>query len=606
MDFNLFLDILMEDYFIKNRDLAREAGISPSYITKIRSGVRKPSIGGKTFEKIYIGLVNIAKFSPAYSEIMKVIPPTYGDFLKMFLSEKHDINNFSYQLNALMETFNISNSTLANYLHCDASLISKFRTGTRALKHKKHLDQIVEFFVEFIKKCNLEKNGLDKLSNCCSLTLTENCTDESLREFFYNYLRQSRDGNDIYEKIFSLMNFSDPKPDFSKLNALLNNTSLPTEETISKKGFVGLRKLALIGLSTCINSSKPIELKLYSSHDLRWMIEDKDFFELWKLLMLAVIKKGHKIKIFHNILRSEKELYYGADAWLPLQMYGNVESTILDSAQNMVFSNTMFIFGDSFFICGTSIRSLEDESNFILSKNPDLLSQMKKNYAILENSSKPFLKTYRLKNNSSIWDAIIETYSDNMKENYYSVQKNPPIWSIDEDLLNTILKRNGVSTRKCNTIKKYISTIKELFFQRLETSHVYETFYVPESIYLKNELTADIFDVNNMETIYFEPEEYLEHLQSILKIKEKYPSYHPMILKEPIFQNLKLIKNGDNGFVVFKVTSPVSMVKYSNSELSVKMRDNINYKLFPLIKNGDDLEKKVSEYKKSMKVLDVN
>lgn len=586
MDLHSYLNSIMEEHHIRNLDLAEAADLSPSYISTIRRGKRKPPVGGEVYERIYHGLVDLKNNSSDKWSL----PSSYEDFIKIFLPEDIGSDEMPQRLNRLMVLFAVQNKALAKHLNCDPSLISKFRTSNRLQQHESYLLGIADFFaIKVLESPNPEELE-KKLKAALDINFPFNLNQESLKNTFLQYLcRNSREVN-FFDRMFTMMNGLSPGAmDFSKLLSVLQKASLPGTDVIRRKGYAGLRKLVLNFLSLVVNSDEPLELKLFSNHDMRWMTEDKEFFELWKFLMIAVLNKGHKIQIVHNLSRSDEEMYAAIEGWMPLHLYGNLDSAVFEGTADNGFSHTLFICKDHFCITGHSIKGMEDETDFYFIQSPDLIDSVESSYDSLAFKSKSLIKTAHFYDEVQATEALLDFYKKPFSGRFYSMQKNLPLWTIDEDLLLSMLQRNNIPLDRQKLILDYVSEIRKIFISRIQDEDIYDCFYLPDK-FEPGEFALDLINVDVDDAVSYTCEDYVNHLKAIQKLSETYPHYHVLALREAIFPNLKIMKTGEKGIYTVNLLPPLSILRYDNDRLNQNFRGYMEEKLLPLIRNEDEFK----------------
>ena len=126
-----------------SKDLAERSGISPSTLSRYRSGRRTPSYEGDSVRKLAHGIVAIARES-GITEV--------GDEDKvaaeLLAGLNHSSTTFSRRLDALMRTLRISNVEMARQVAVDPSYLSRIRNGRRSPADPQGLAQrCAEFIV---------------------------------------------------------------------------------------------------------------------------------------------------------------------------------------------------------------------------------------------------------------------------------------------------------------------------------------------------------------------------------------------------------------------------------------------------------------------------
>jgi transcriptional regulator with XRE-family HTH domain len=110
-----------------SKDLAERSGISPSTLSRYRSGRRTPSYDGESVRKLAAGIVSIAR-ERGIDNIGSVDEVAYD----LMSGLNHGSMSFSRRLDALMRTLQVSNVEMARQVAVDPSYLSRIRNGRRS------------------------------------------------------------------------------------------------------------------------------------------------------------------------------------------------------------------------------------------------------------------------------------------------------------------------------------------------------------------------------------------------------------------------------------------------------------------------------------------
>ena len=109
-----------------SKDLAERSGISPSTLSRYRSGRRTPAYEGESVRKLAAGIVAIAQERGIDGLDEQRVT---SDLLAGL---NHSSTVFSRRLDALMRTLQISNVEMARHVAVDPSYLSRIRNGRRS------------------------------------------------------------------------------------------------------------------------------------------------------------------------------------------------------------------------------------------------------------------------------------------------------------------------------------------------------------------------------------------------------------------------------------------------------------------------------------------
>ncbi|MDO5712789.1 MAG: hypothetical protein Q4Q07_00020 [Tissierellia bacterium] len=593
MAFSKHLNEIMNEFQIKNIDLARESGLSQSYISKIRRGISMPKDGSLVYEKLFRGLE--ALLNETQREGLKEkfeFPSDRKSLQALFRKESSKvIGHFSNCLNILMNFFKIQNKSLAEVLNCDPSLISKYRGGERIPSMDNEMVIHMTHYFSFLAIS--EGKGL-ALCKVMGMEEIEHINEKILSELILKWMLQGEMDALLMDKIFNMMeNYQETCVDYSKLSKILESTSLPYQEVMKKQGKEGIRKQVLLFLSLIAKSEKTLELKLFSDQSMDWMTEDPEFFNIWRTLMLTILICGHRVQIIHNILRTDRELYAALEGWLPLHLSGNIESYYYKLPASDLFSNTLFINCGEFAVVGNSVVGLEDEADFYFTKDEGTLKRVEHVFDSLIENSEELLQTFSLRSYEDAFlfaDRMMDTNKDST---IYLIQQKLPLWTMNENLLIKILEENQVGIRRKEFILEYAQFLRESYDSLLENNEYYEYFYIPEKFEEKKYI-LDGMNIFGEEPIYYTIEDFKAHLKDIRNILRESKNYHIAILEEPMFSEMKLLQFKDKNIFAIKTKPPTSAISYQSELILQKCQSYMMYKLKDTINSIDHYDEVLS------------
>ena len=126
-----------------SKDLAERSGISPSTLSRYRSGRRTPSYDGEGVRRLARGIVSIAQ-----KRGIEAVGSEESVAKELLNGLSHSSTSFSRRLDALMRALQISNVEMARQVAVDPSYLSRIRNGRRSPADPQGLAQrCAEFIV---------------------------------------------------------------------------------------------------------------------------------------------------------------------------------------------------------------------------------------------------------------------------------------------------------------------------------------------------------------------------------------------------------------------------------------------------------------------------
>lgn len=356
------LNSIMETLKLTPSLLARYSEIDRTVISKFRSGARTPSLSSGTLRKVVSGIMKVTEETEQRCLLYDLIGYTADEDetrlqekLYAFLIENEETSPndkamtqrrrigqekaFGERLDACMNLVKMSNVRLSKILNVDASLISRYRTGSRTPRSNPQIMRKMGA-VLFERAVAVGKyNALSQLIG------DENAKIDEM--VFTKWLFQtSKEENSIITEakriLYSLNSF---KVVPIKTNVLVQdgvNSSMLNEEKTVYRGIKELRRACIRLLSHAIISNAH-ELWLYCDFDMAWMTTDRTFFLTWSALMAECVQKKIHIHIVHCLKRRMDEMLAAIEGWLPLYMSGMVDSYYCTANTHIAFSHILFV-----------------------------------------------------------------------------------------------------------------------------------------------------------------------------------------------------------------------------------------------------------------------
>ncbi len=396
---------------VTNEDLAGYAGFDRTNVSRLRNGSRRIIPGSSTVRKLVDGIYDYAR-EEGKLQTLSDVTGLSGDldetamkagtlqwFFEGEMTELTDVSAsrtrkrrksarlFGDRLDLAMKWAGLSNIRLSRLMNVDASLISRFRTGVRM---PKEYSDISVSMVGILWDRIVQNGNVSELSHYVNIKPDD--VDEGV---FAEWLMNLGAGENVeVQAVQSLLETFDS---FS----LEAGTALPSYEDVMSRevveternhyiGTEGVRLAVIRFLSSVIEEGAG-EICLYSDMNMDWMIENKDFFMKWAVLMSECVKRGTRIKIIHNIDRSIAEMMEAIRSWLPLYMSGMIEPYYLDRREKERFTHTIFLCPGRFAVGSMAVSGTENEAVYHFHRGAEHLSYFEKAYMTLLSQSKPLV-----------------------------------------------------------------------------------------------------------------------------------------------------------------------------------------------------------------------
>ncbi len=553
MEFKDKFNEILRDLNCTSRRLSVESGISESVISRYRSGERTPKSDSEQIKKITEALYNVSLEQRSSKYTKKIIEEILIDSLK----EKNpfDYDSLSKNLNELILALNINISDMSKYIVFDSSHISRIRYGKTKPSDPLEFSTKVSNYIATKYNSDEEKRILKELINCNDVGLQ----DKKIFETIYNYLTNSTSSpskdyiNDFLNNLdnFNLNNyiktikFDELKVPNLPFYIIKNKTYYGIEEM--KKGELDFFK------ATVLSKNKG-DIFMCSDMPMEDMAKDIDFGKKWMFAIAMSLKKGLHINIIHNLDRPFNEMMLGLESWIPIYMTGQVSPYYLKEAKNTPYNHLNYVSG-VVALSGECIKGYHNKGKYYLTSNSreleyyqekkDLL--LKKANSLMDiynESSMNKLKTFLLKDAKVIADRK-------------RVLSSLPLFTINDDLLLKILKRNKLSKEEIKKIVDYKKEEEKNINIILKNGIITDNIFIEEkSTFDKDNIYLSLENIFYKDKIKYTYEEYKEHLKNTRDYSKNNKNYKININSTKTFNNISINIVKDNYVVITKQDFP--------------------------------------------------
>lgn len=331
----------------------------------------------------------------------------------------------------LLNAFRISGKELAELLHIDSSLVSKWKNNKRSMKsNSPHLSSIVQHFISLDsisgyktinsllgEESDYKATSPEELSLALKRWLMSDTTASSEATILHDFMQAGKNG-----KEHSYLQFH---------------------------GNEGKRQaiLTMLKLAAGFEPAQEIWCYMYGSQD--WFVEHEDFLQEWRAANLNFLNAGNTIHVIHPLDRQYKVMANSLMMWLPLYLTGRVYPYYAANEQMSEIKMSVILVKDKLLLYGVSTDMTSSDSATLVFTNPSVLSEAFTNLEQLFGASSPLFSTYLLKDYKSYAGFLSKMV--NINEQQYVIMRFPFVNDLSLDEIAQILDDNGVPEDK----KKY-------------------------------------------------------------------------------------------------------------------------------------------------------
>lgn len=430
----------------------------------------------------------------------------------------------------LLNTFKISGTEMADILHIDSSLVSKWKNNKRNLKgNSPMLNRIAEYFVSLdaltnysnlktllgSEYANLDSASADQLQHILKTWLTSTVKNPEETLPFHKLLGASKKGREHSHLQFS--------------------------------GNEGKRE-AILGLLHAAAALPPgQELWCLMNDSQLWFTEEDDYISVWEQANLAFLGAGNTIHIIHSLERRYDLLAKSLICWLPLYLTGKATPYFSPAAHYSPTQKSVILLKDKLLLYQES--GPEDHTEGVtLAFNSAVL--LRDAYQILQNTFKeatPLLTPYYRYDNKKYASFLASMV--NLDEDQYVFMRFPFVNVLSNQQIETILEENELDTATkaeamatCRALKADMRHYGVKHFRYLISKSQLEALLAEDHIIL------DTLSFFSGKPLYISNETFRALLRELSEtlLRQSHRNIHEITLLEDVHANQL---NGLNMFV---------------------------------------------------------
>ena len=547
MTFKDTFNKLLKELNCTSRKLSINSGISESVISRYRSGERTPKKDSTQINKLIDTLYNIS--------LEQELKYTKEDIKNILLSTLQEGNSFDYEtlsknLNNLIITLNININDLSKYIVFDSSHISRIRYGkTKPSDPISFSNKIANYIV-------LKYNDSDNLKKL-SLLINNNITSNTLFDQIFTYLTSNNNSNNnednhINDFLNNLNNFD--LNDYIKA-IKFDQLKVPTipfykAKTKNYYGLEEMKQAEIDFLKATVLSKSKEDIFMCSDMPMEDMAKDIEFGKKWMFGIAMCLKKGLHLNIIHNLDRPFNEMMLGLESWIPIYMTGQVSPYYFKESKNNIYGHLNYTSGN-YALYGECIKGYHDKGKYYLTGNSKEIEYYKSKTNYLLKKATPLMEIYTEKDKDLYQTFLLN--DSKIKSNRQRTLNTLPLFTINDKLLDKILKRNKISKEDIIKIKKYKQDEENYLNNILKNNIITDTIYNYENEFTNN-LSLSLENIFYNQKITYTYHEYLEHLKDTINYSNK--NYHIIINNDQTFKNISINIVDNNYVIISKSINP--------------------------------------------------
>lgn len=551
MNFKEVLNEYLKELNCSSKKLSNESGLSESVISRYRSGERTPLKNSEQLNKLTKALFNIAKDNDKNKYTFDKIE---SDFNSTLASDDFDYTTFSNNLNTLITSLNINTHEMSKYIVFDASHISRIRYGKAKPSNPVEFSNKICSYIFNRYKNPDDINNLMMIIGCKKSDLS----NEKIYSTLFNWLTSEivPVKNQISDFLHHLDSFN--LDDYIKVIKFdeLKVPSIPFYKAKTKH-YYGIEEMKQGELNffkgTVLSKSKE-DIFMCSDMPMEDMAKDIDFGKKWMFAIAMCLKKGHHLNIIHNLDRPFNEMMLGLESWIPIYMTGQISPYYLSNLKNNIYNHLNYVSAAAA-LSGECINGFHNKGMYYLTTNKNEIEYYKEKSDLLLKKAKPLMEIYK-ESNIKEYHLFLKK-DENIECDRTRYISSLPLFTISDELLIKILKRNKLTKEEIDKIIKYKNNEFKHMNSILKKNKVFDYIYVIK----EDEFISDTPSLllNNLfidKIINYTYKEYIEHLKLTNEYAKNNKNYNILTEKDKTFKNITITILKNNHVIISKNSNP--------------------------------------------------
>ena len=551
MKFNEILNRYLKELNCSSKKLSTKSGLSESVISRYRSGERTPLMKSEQLNKLTTALFNIAQENEQKQYSLDKIQK---DFNTTLANNNFNFTTFSNNLNTLINTLNININEMAKYIVFDASHISRIKNGKAKPSNPIEFSNKICSYIFSRYKSAEDIYNLQTIIGCKKNDLSVNNYYNTLFSWLTSETTSIK--NQTSDFLYNLDSFNlDDYIKVIKFNELkVPNIPFYKAKTKHYYGLEEMKKGELNFFKATVLSKSKEDIFMCSDMPMEDMAEDIDFGKKWMYAIAMCLKKGHHLNIIHNLDRPFKEMMLGLESWIPIYMTGQISPYYLKDNKNDTYNHFNYVSG-TVALTGECIKGHHNKGMYYLTTNKKEIEYYKEKSDLLLKKAKPLMEIYR-ENNSKEYELFLRK-DENIICDRARYLSSLPIFTISNELLVKILKRNKINPKDIDKIIKYKNDELKYIKNITKNSKINDYIYIIKEDDFKKDSPSLL--LNNLfynKKINYTYKEYMGHLKLTKDYVKSEKNYEINYIKEKTFKNITISLLKNNYVIISKSSNP--------------------------------------------------
>ncbi len=475
---------------------------------------------------------------------------------------------FYEKLNLLMAFLGISNSRLARVLAVDASLISRWRKGTRGPgKNSAYIKAIARF----ISGQAIKDKRLPALCEIIGIPASEAPQDQPrLEELILKWLTSevavtAELAEGFIDRLGMFGSQKKAPPLFKATRDIAIERQPPLEVFM---GIKGKQEGVIRFLILAASAMKPgNEILAYSDESIEWFTGDRNYLAEFIAHLFDLIGRGNRIKVVHVVSRDLAEMLAAIDFWLPFYMTGAIEPYYCPRYREHFFRRTLFIAPGITALTCNSLAGQEGIAPNYLHTDPDIVECLHKEFNEFLKSCRPLMRIFTSNTPAGVIELVAEFAEQ--PGDCTRLLNTLSLATMPGESFSRILERHGIQGAEKENLLALHKKMAGVFLENLKHRRYTEIVSLP----LPGEVAAGHIPVEmpghfGSPFLFYDEREFAGHLEHINFLLKTQQNYRFFINERTPYPNIHISVIDEIGVVVEKTNNPRVLFAFNQQNMT--------------------------------------
>ncbi len=466
---------------------------------------------------------------------------------------------FYEKLTFIMNLTQISNRELAQAIHVDPSVISRFRNGKRGIPRNREPLRNMAYF--FALRCGGEYQRR-ALSEMAGVKRIITAKKDQLSEFLFHWLCGDSDEVDRFLKTFESLTIEGIASD-----AAVDSSNISHKGNFVYYGNEGKRAAVRAAHQHLLAQKEPGTIYILADETDDWLMEDYGFTSNMQSELLACLQRGFQICHIIPSIYSSDQMLESLTRWIPLYMTGRVSAYFYPHIRDRLYRHSIIMVPDQIALASHSMAGRRSSYATMLTTDSRLVQATEAEFQDYLSLCLPMLNTY------SEPQKLFQCFMRFLSPHGFRIQKLSSLSAVTapiELILDSIEQRKDPETKRLGRL--YLQEMKRLEQDRNQYNLI-DIVQLPTADQIRAGTVPITATCGSIGTLYYTPKTYAQHLKKIIRILETHEDYHFVPLEGQNDTESSLMVKGNHRALLVHNSKPFTVFEISQPEIVALYRE---------------------------------